>query len=407
MQNIVVAGGGASGMAAAIAAARAGAYVTILEQNSMVGKKLLSTGNGRCNLTNLDLKAEYYRGGDSQFVERILSDFTAEDALDFFTSIGIYTRSRGNYVYPFCDQASAVRDSFARELKRLGIRIITGCHVDAIRKDKQGFQIRTGGGKTVYGADRVILAAGSRASRISGSDGSGYQLAKSLGHSLSPVVPALVPLCAGEKYFKRLKGIRMTARVSLLVEGKQMAADVGELQLTDYGISGIPVFQVSRYASSALREKKHVTVMIDFFPQLSAQSFLKELLGRQRRFEQETAGGLLCTLFPAGLIPVLLQEAGIPEDFPAGKLTGKCLESFVHMCKAFPVTVTGTKSYDMAQVCAGGVCTGEVRPDSMESRRIPGLYLTGELLDVDGICGGYNLHFAWATGIQAGKSAAK
>lgn len=407
MQDIIVIGGGASGMTAAIAAARRGAAVTILEQNDIMGKKILSTGNGRCNLTNLDMKSAYYRGGSEEFVSQVLSGFTVADAFDFFSSIGIYTRSRNTYVYPLCDQASAVREAFAMELRRLGIRLVTGCHVNAIRQNGQGFLIECEKGKPAYKAARVILAAGSRASRISGSDGSGYQLARGLGHSISPVVPALVPLCAKETYFRRLKGIRVQAQAAVFIDGKECGKDTGELQLTDYGISGIPVFQISRYAAKALREKREVKVIIDFLPQLTRQDFLEELFSRQNRFGQAAAGELLCTIFPSGLIPVLLAEAGIREDCPAGKLTKDSLRSFASVCKAFPVTITGTKSFEQAQICAGGVRTGEINPKTLESRKTKGLYITGEVLDVDGICGGYNLHFAWATGMLAGKAAAE
>lgn len=407
MQNIIVIGGGASGMAAAIAAARAGADVTILEQNDIVGKKLLSTGNGRCNLTNLDMKEDYYRGESSALVKQVLSDFTVADAFDFFSSIGIYTRNRGTYLYPLCDQAASVREAFVMELKRLGIRLVTGFHVDAVHKLKSGFLIEGKKGQDKYRALRVILAAGSRASRISGSDGSGYRIARELGHSVSPVVPALVPLCAKETYFKKLAGVRIWAAVTVHLDGGLSYQDTGELQLTDYGISGIPVFQISRYAAKALLDQKTVSVTIDFIPQLTAAEFSKELYDRRDRLSHAAAGELLCTIFPSKLIPVLLTEAGIKEACPAKKLTWENIKSFAELCKAFPVTITKPQDFAKAQVCAGGVRTGEICPETMESRRIKSLYITGELLDVDGICGGYNLHFAWATGMQAGKAAAK
>lgn len=407
MQSLIVIGGGASGMTAAIAAARAGAEVTILEHNDILGKKILSTGNGRCNLTNLDLKDEYYRGESKTLVNQVLSDFTAKDAFDFFSSIGIYTKSRGTYVYPLCDQASSVREAFFMELRRLGIRLVTGCHVDAVHRLKRDFFIECEKGQLTFKASRVILATGSRASRISGSDGSGYQLAKELGHSISPVVPALVPLCAREKYFKKLAGIRTWAQVSVHINDEQSYQETGELQLTEYGISGIPVFQISRYAAKTLLDRKAVQVTIDFIPQLTATDFFQELLNRRGRLEQAAARELLCTIFPSKLIPVLLAESGIGETCPAKKLTESSIKAFAAMCKAFPVTITGTQSFDKAQICAGGVRTDEICPETMESRRTRGLYITGELLDVDGICGGYNLHFAWATGMQAGKAAAK
>ena len=236
MREIVIIGGGASGMAAQIAAARTGALVTVLEHNEILGKKILSTGNGRCNLTNLNLKCEDYRGDDPAFIGEFLKGFDAPAALEFFSSAGIYTKCRGDYVYPLCDQASAVREALVTELEMLGVKVRTGCHADRIRQDKDGFLISCRDEEAPYRASRVILAAGSRASQISGSGGSGYALAESMGHSLSPVVPALVQLVSPKKCFKKLAGVRLTAGIVLYVNGKITSEDTGELQLTDYGI---------------------------------------------------------------------------------------------------------------------------------------------------------------------------
>lgn len=402
MREIFVIGGGASGMAAAVMAARAGASVTVLEHNDILGKKILSTGNGRCNLTNLSLESGDYRGDDSEFIEAFLAGFDTDAAFDFFSSVGIYTKCRGDYVYPLCDQASAVREALVMELKRLGVRVRTSCHVDKIRRDKGGFLISCKDEKSSYRASKVILAAGSRASQISGSDGSGYALAKSFGHSLSPVVPALVQLVSNKKCFRKLSGIRVTAGVSLYVNGRLTAEDTGELQLTDYGISGIPVFQVSRYAAKALNRKQKVRAEIDFIPNLREEDFKQEIRTRQERWGRCTAAELLNTLFPSKLIPALLSEAGIDRQMRAEKLPKEKLGMLVKACKCFEVPVSETKPFSNAQICAGGVRTNEVCPETMESKLIKGLYITGELLDVDGICGGYNLHFAWGSGIKAG-----
>lgn len=406
MREIVIIGGGASGMAAAIAAARTGALVTVLEHNEILGKKILSTGNGRCNLTNLNLKCEAYRGDDPVFIGEFLKGFDASAALEFFSSAGIYTKCRGDYVYPLCDQASAVREALAAELERLGVKVRTGCHADRIRQDKGGFLIFCRDEKSPYRASRVILAAGSRASEISGSGGSGYALAESMGHSLSPVVPALVQLVSPKKCFQKLAGIRLTARIVLYVNGKITSEDTGELQLTDYGISGIPVFQVSRYAAKALHRKQTVLAEIDFIPQLSFKELEQELRARQDRCGEYTAAQLLNTLFPSKLIPVLLTESGIDRQLRAGKLSGEKLKRLVKICKCFEVPVSETKPFSKAQICAGGVRTSEICPETMESKLVKGLYITGELLDVDGICGGYNLHFAWGSGSKAGTHAA-
>lgn len=407
MQNIIVVGAGASGMTAAVTAARAGAKVTILEQNDIAGKKILSTGNGRCNLTNLNLNPTNYRGDSPGFAETALSTFGVQEALDFFAGIGVYTKCRGEYVYPLCDQASAVREAFVMELKHLGVRTVTGCRVEKIAWEKGNFHLYCNGNQTDYYAPRVILAAGSRASAISGSDGSGYSLARELGHSISPVVPALVQLQAEESFFKKLAGIRTMAEVAICIDGKRRASDTGELQLTDYGISGIPVFQISRYAAKALQENRRVTVRIDFLPQMSKEELLLEILSRKGKWGRRTAQELLNTLFPAKLIPVLLDVSGIEKTLWAKKVSDERWNAFCGRCKMLEVHIKETNSFKKAQVCAGGVRTDEISPYTMESLVQKGLYITGELLDIDGICGGYNLHFAWASGALAGKYAAK
>lgn len=407
MREIVVIGGGASGMAAGITAAKCGALVTVLEQNDILGKKILSTGNGRCNLTNLDMKTDAYRGDNPEFIRKFLDGFGVSDALEFFSSVGIYTKYRGEYVYPLCDQASAVREALAWELERLQVCVRTNCHVREIRKIKKGFLIFSTENEKIYRADRVILAAGSKASEVSGSDGSGYTLAEGLGHSLSPVVPALVQLISKKDCFRRLAGIRITAQVALYAEGILKARDTGEVQLTDYGISGIPVFQVSRYAAKALLKKQTVSAEIDFIPHLRAGELTEELLRRRRLWKKCTAAELLNTIFPSKLIPVLLSEAGIEKQIWAEKLSKERIEKLAAVCKSFYVPISDTRSFARAQICAGGVRTDEICPQTMESKMVKGLYLTGELLDVDGICGGYNLHFAWGSGIKAGMHAAE
>ncbi|MDO4311864.1 MAG: NAD(P)/FAD-dependent oxidoreductase [Eubacteriales bacterium] len=407
MQNIIVIGGGASGMAAAITAARAGADVTILEQNDMLGKKILSTGNGRCNLTNRNLKKEYYHGDNPQFVQDVLSEFGLKEALDFFDGLGIDTKCRGEYVYPLCDQASAVREALVMELKHLGVHVMTECSVKRIDQKGQYFRVFNSKGELCCKASRVILSTGSRASEVSGSDGSGYGLAKQMGHSLSPVVPALVQLRARETYFKKLAGIRTTAEAALLINGKMAARDTGELQLTNYGLSGIPVFQISRYAAKALQKGKEVKVRIDFIPHISKDIFLQEILKRRVRWGRRTAEELLNTLFPSKLIPVLLAEAGIGRTLWAEKISEHEWMRFAELCKSFVVDIADTNPFEKAQICAGGVRTEELSSGTMESKLVSGLYITGELLDVDGICGGYNLHFAWASGALAGMHAAK
>lgn len=407
MQKIIVIGGGASGMTAAITAARNGAEVTVLEQNDRPGKKILSTGNGRCNLTNLQITEDCYRGDETDFIQNVLENFQIDDALEFFRSLGILTKYRGDYVYPLNDQAASVRDALELELKQLGVHVVTDAAVMQVIKKQNHFQVKCKGTKDIFTADRVILACGSKASQVSGSGGSGYDLAKSLGHSLSPIVPALMALRTDEKYFKKLAGIRTGAAVQLYIDGKLEAQDTGELQFTDYGISGIPVFQVSRYASKALLHKSKVTALLDLVPSMSTEEFRAEMSIRKERYSHRTAEECFNSILPAKLIPVLLNLCGIDKKLWAIKIPTDKWSQMLGLCKEFRVNITAVNGFEKAQICAGGVRTAEVDPRTMESKLVKGLYLTGELLDVDGICGGYNLHFAWATGTLAGITAAE
>lgn len=409
MRKVLVIGGGAAGMTAAVFAARQGAYVTVLEQKDLTGKKILSTGNGRCNLTNLSMGPEYYRGGDSAFVGRVLEAFSAEDTLAFFESLGLETRARGTYVYPLSGQAAAVREALAMELRRREVQVLLKARARTLRRTKKGWEVRADvdGEERVCTADRVILAAGGRAFPALGSDGSGYTLAKMAGHSLEPVLPALVQLRSGEGFFKKLSGVRADACVRLLVEKEPVAEDTGEVQFTDYGLSGIPVFQVSRYASRALRQGRQVTAVLDFLPDRDREEVAAALKRRRGLFAENSAEEFLHGIFHRKLAAVLLTRSRVRWQEKAGELTEEMLGALTDMCKRFEVPVTGTNSFEQAQVCAGGVPLGEVRADTMESLAAPGLYLAGELLDVDGMCGGYNLQWAWATGAIAGRSASE
>lgn len=437
MKRICIIGGGASGMAAAIAAARKGAKVTVLEHKDRLGKKILSTGNGRCNLTNEILPEGCYRGEDERFAAEVLKQFTPADSIAFFDSIGILTKSRDGYIYPRNGQAACVRDALEKEMERCGVKWYINAEVESIHPDNDGFRIevqrriedssrvtecfpgskkgRKQGKKKekifrilpeTYRADIVILAAGGQAAPALGSDGSGYKLAQSLGHSLTTVVPALVQLRAEESCFKQLAGVRADACVKIFVNNEWMASDVGEVQLTDYGISGIPVFQVSRYASFGIARGQRVKAEMDFLPYVTSAEFMKLLKNRRLKWPDSPVEDLLDGIFHSKLVPVFIKCAGISSGTSARNIPDEMWKSLAEICKKFQVKIIGTNSFEQAQICAGGVRTSEVDAFTMESRLCEGLYLTGELLDVDGICGGYNLQWAWATGVIAGEHAA-
>lgn len=423
MSDVIVIGGGASGLAAAIEAARGGCSVTVLEQKERTGKKILATGNGRCNLTNLYMDPyACYRGGNPGFTAQILEQVTVDETLDWFRDLGIPTKDRNGYVYPRSDQAAAVAEALVLEAEHLGVKILCGFRAEAIvpvsrpnfkgfqvtgsRGDAEGLPAKKAGSPFRYEGNSLILAAGSKAAPATGSDGSGYRLAESLGHEIVTPLPALVQLVCRGRVFRQLAGIRTDALVRLLLDGQETARDRGEVQLTDYGISGIPVFQVSRFASRGLHQGRLAEAVLDFLPDLAPEETVNVLFKRRERLAYRPGDTFLSGLLAKKLGCVLLSAAGISLTDPAGRISDKKLEKLAGQLKGFRTEVTGTKSFDSAQICCGGADVSQVDPASMESKLHPGLYLTGELLDVDGICGGYNLQWAWSTGILAGRSAA-
>lgn len=405
MKTIGIVGGGASGIIAAIAAARhKDVKVILLEHKDKLGKKILSTGNGRCNLTNEYMSLECFRSEAIQVVKQVLEKFGYEDTLRFFEEIGLITKSRNGYVYPRCDQAAAVLELLVMEVSRLNVEVHTDTHVTDITYGKKGFRILTE--KESFRADKVILAAGGRAAKVLGSDGSGYTLAKSMGHSIIPIVPALVQLKVKDHLFTKASGVRTDVTVKAIINHNIVSEDTGELQITAYGISGIPIFQISRYIAKALYKKQKAEVMIDFLPAMSEENLYQFLKKRMSGRMDMNMGDFLTGIFHQKLIPELLRLAGISIKTKVGKLKDEEVRTLAHQCKHTVLTIKDTNGFDNAQVCAGGVDLQEIHIPSMESKMVPRLYLTGELLDVDGICGGYNLQWAWATGYLAGTHAA-
>lgn len=403
-RRVVIIGGGAAGLTAAITAARRGAHVTIAEHMDRVGKKILSTGNGRCNLTNLRMEPECYRSGDAGFPMKVIEGFNVEDTLAFFRGLGIEPKDRNGYIYPNSDQASAVLDVLRLEAEHLGVRVLVSCEPGAIECTRDTYKIHTSQG--VLEADALILAAGSKAAPATGSDGSGYELVRKLGHRVIKPLPALVQLRCQGSIYKQMAGIRTEAVVRLFADGKQLAEDKGELQLTDYGLSGIPVFQISRFGARALDEGKKVIVKVDFMPSWKDEEALGLLKKRAARMDYKTAEELLVGLLNKKLAAALLRLAGISLSQKAGELSPGQLSKLARQMKAYEAMVMSVNPFASAQVCCGGVDVHEVNASTMESKLRKNLYLAGELLDVDGICGGYNLQFAWSSGAVAGRNAA-
>ena len=413
-RTVAVIGGGAAGMMAAIEAARAGAIVTLIEKNPQLGKKLATTGNGRCNYTNLDMVDRIggkFRGFHPEFAEAALDVLPTEAVLDWFREIGVEPRFRGSYVYPNSDQASAVVDALREELHRLSVKVHYNAEVKSVQRvDDAYFLIQCT--DAVVKADRVILAAGSKAAPKTGSNGDGYFIARKLGHRIVPYVPALCGIrCAGDA-FKALAGIRTETALELVVDGHCVDRETGELQLVDYGISGIPVFQLSRYAAYVLQEGKKAAVYINFLPGFTDKAedpkerALQLFQQRQQRLVGRKMESFFTGLLHQKLGQLLLRMANVRPELSVAELSEKQLRSLASLSVRFKAECVEMNGFQQAQVVAGGVDTSEVDPRTMASRLVPGLYFAGEVLDIDGICGGYNLQWAWASGYVAGRHAA-
>ena len=406
--DVIVVGGGASGLMAAISAAEKGASVLILDHHPVPGKKLLSTGNGKCNFTNQKQGISCYRSDDPAFVMRALEQFGWESSVRFFQELGVYARSRNGYYYPRSGQAATIRNALIMETKRLHVRMISECDILRLHKNGASFLIQTRNGR--FASRSCILATGGKAFPKTGSDGSGYLFAIQMGHSIQDPLPALVPLISGERWLKSTAGVRCDGEVSLFVNGEFVASDTGEIQMTDYGISGIPVFQVSRFASVALAQKKKVTAGIDFLPEISGEELkaglfhLSERLGVQKNWYHILAG--FCN---SKIAEMICRKLRLPEQ-PVLQLSDQTrkrqISQVTDQLKQTELVITGTRHMEQAQVTCGGVPLSEIGPD-MQSKKVPGLYFSGEILNVDGICGGYNLQWAWTSGYLAGLHAAE
>ena len=386
-KSVMIIGGGASGLMAAIFAAKEGAAVTVLEHSQSFGKKLLATGNGRCNLTNVQIYGDSYRGSHREFAAKVLERYDNRQTIAFFSKLGIYTMNQEGRLYPHSQQASSVLDVLMMEARHRKVKLKTCEEVKVIAKEGDSFRILTE--NWTYHADRVILCTGSPASNISGADDSGYQLARMLGHQVIKPLPALVPLRCKGKWFSSWAGVRVDAKVTLLIDKERKAQERGEVQMTNYGVSGIPIFQLSSYAVRALDEGRQAELLLDFLPEFEERNLRAFLQMRKEQCPYKNEKELLCGLFPDKLIPILL-KSGFPQSI-----------------KELRLQIQSAHSMTNAQVCSGGVDVTQVQSRTLESSLCPGLYFAGEILDIDGACGGYNLQWAWSTGAIAGSSAGR
>lgn len=401
MKTAVI-GGGASGLMAAIAAARNGSEVTIYEKLNRVGKKILATGNGRCNYTNMNMSIGRYHGKNIKLAENVLNFFDLNKTLNFFEDLGInpYVGELGK-VYPSSLQASSVLDVLRYEAERLKVKEITDFEVIELRKSKGVFSII--GRDNAYEAEKVILAAGGKASPQLGSDGKGYELAKSFGHRIIDPFPALVQLKLKGQYFKRITGIRFDGVVKGFTDKKVIREDEGEILFTEYGISGPPILQISRNVIEELNKGHKVFVSVDMFPQFSKVDLYDLLSLRFNKISYKSMEDGMVGFINKKLITVVIMEAGFEDlNKKCGKLNKKEIYKIIDILKEWKFEVTGHNTWQQAQSTAGGVDMSEVNPKTLESAKVKGLYLTGEILDVDGDCGGFNLQWAWSSGYTAG-----
>ena len=402
MMIVGIVGGGASGMAAALAAAEnPGAQVLLFERQARLGRKLQTTGNGRCNLTNLHAAEGGYHGDDASFANYALEVFGPDRTLQWFRGLGLFTVAEDSgRVYPYSDQANSVVDVLRFALERPNIRVLTGFEVTKVRRAGKCFSVESG--EESFLCDRLIIACGGLAGTKIGGSMAGYKLLGKLGHHSTRLRPALVQLKSSWGGVTGLKGVRANCHAQILCDGALHAQSSGELQFTEYGLSGPVIFEISR---DACQNKGSWLCRLDFLPDVSEETLMKELLRRQNTdlLVEELLTGILHNR----LGRVLAKAAGISGSGKIADLRREELASACAVVKKFDIPLTEPMGMDSAQVTAGGILTGEFDPMTMESKLIPGLYACGEVLDIDGDCGGYNLQWAWSSGRLAGINAGK
>ena len=413
MYDVIIIGAGASGMMAAATAASKGASVALLEHKDDIGKKILATGNGRCNFTNTDMSVNRFHGSKA-LIKNGLSQFDYADTIRYFEKLGIPAYDNAGYIYPNSRQAASVVAAFRMELMRLHVDVKTGIKITEIKaaritaKDTKTaanpscYCIQTDKGS--FESKKLIIACGLTASPKLGSDGSLFRMIEALGHHIQKPLPALCGFSCEGLNFKKITGVRCDATVASLIDGQMTEQNTGELQLADYGISGIPVFQISSLMSRALDKGQRVEVIIDFLPAFSDDGLYRYIKDRSTTTtDNRSLNEMLNGLLNNKLLLELIHKSGVSPDKKGRLLTEDDCKSLTRSIKHTSVSVRKPRGAEFAQVCAGGIYTKEIDVRTLESKIHPGLYFCGELLDVDGICGGYNLQWAWTSGYIAGE----
>lgn len=400
MMTVAVIGGGAAGMMAAITAASGNEnHVILLERQQRVGRKLLSTGNGRCNLSNLHAAPEYYHGDDPDFIRPAMEQCSVEETLRLFAGMGLVARAEeGGRVYPLSNSANSVVDVLRFAMESAGVEIRTSCPVVDVRRSGQAFVIQLE--EETLTADKIIVACGGCAGAKLGGVQDGYRILQSLGHTRTKLFPSLVQLTVRDnRYPRAMKGVKAQARLTLT--GEAQAVGRGEVLFTEKGVSGPAIFDLSRHVSVVPEGK--IGLSMDFMEDFSEEEILTMLQNRCRALPENPAGDLLVGTVHNRLGKMLVRYAEIDGNLTLAQLTEIQLRKAAAAMKEFLLDVKGTEGFDQAQVTAGGIRTAEFDPDTMQSRLVPGVYACGEVLDIDGDCGGFNLQWAWSSGRLAGR----
>ena len=404
MVKVAVIGGGASGLACAIQIMntvknKEDVKVTILERLPRVGKKILVTGNGRCNLTNVNASSKDYRG-EPEFAEYALNKFSPQSNIEFFNSLGLYTRVEDEgRVYPLSNQASSVLDALRFECERLGVEIVCDYRAVHLKTVYTGVTTKI----VVNNRDRfdyVVVACGGMAAKVHGTDGDAYDLLKMFGHKIISPAPALVSLNCDD-FTKALKGVRSICKMNLVIDGEKFLENYGEVQFTDYGLSGIPIMQRSRFVS--VSPSNDIYIELDTTPDFSEDALRKYLYSR-REIDKGLCENMLGGIMNKQLCIVFMKECGIAPNGRVNELSDKEIEKLASIIKCWKIRIKNSRSFDYAQVTAGGAECSQFNSETLESKLVSNVFCCGEALNIDGDCGGYNLQWAWSSGRLAGQT---
>lgn len=407
MSKILIAGGGAAGMFAAVFAAQKGHEVHVYEKNEKLGKKLFITGKGRCNVTNAADMEELFDAvvSNPKFLYSSFYGCTNQDVIQFFENRGVKLKTeRGNRVFPVSDHSSDIIQALEREMKKLGVSIHLNSGIKSVKvKENKFSSFILKNGQEVTG-DACLIATGGFSYQTTGSTGDGYRFAKEMGHKVTELTPALVPLSVKEGYVKELQGLSLR-NISITVKDgkKNLYHEFGEMMFTHYGVTGPVVLSASSVIGKRLA-KKELTLSIDLKPALSVEQLDQRVLRDFEENKNRHFKNAVTKLFPSKLIPVMIELSGIDPDKPVNEISRAEREGFVHLIKNLGMTVTGLRDFNEAIITKGGVSTKEVNPSTMESKLVEGVYFAGEVLDLDALTGGFNLQIAWSTAYIAAEN---